>query len=146
MASDHAPDRVHSTQCAGSVEKPGSEKTALVVDDDPIFRYAFARVIGRYGWASGEAANAEEAVRYCREHQPRIVFLDLQISGIDGFEICAALRAEPGCAVATIVAVSGLARHSVEERALRSGFDMFLVKPVTDNLLRAVLGEPAGNG
>jgi CheY-like chemotaxis protein len=116
-------------------------KTALVVDDDPVFRYAFARVVRLYGWTSGEASNADEALRYCRELKPRVVFLDLLMPGMDGFETCAALRAEPGCAASTIIAISGLARHSIEERALRSGFDLFLVKPVSENLLRAVLGE-----
>jgi adenylate cyclase len=120
-----------------------NHKSALVVDDDPIFRYAFARVVRLYGWTSGEAGSAEEALRYCREKHPTVIFLDLQMPDMDGFAACAALRAEPECAAATIIAVSGLARHSVEERALRSGFDLFLVKPVSDNLLRAVLGERA---
>jgi adenylate cyclase len=124
------------------VEPHKYEKTALVVDDDAVFRYAFVRILALYGWKSGEASNAEDALRYCRDGKPRVVFLDLQMPGVDGFETCVALRAEPGCASATIIAVSGLARHAVEERALRSGFDLFLVKPVSENLLRAILGEP----
>jgi CheY-like chemotaxis protein len=120
-----------------------NHKSALVVDDDPIFRYAFARIVRLYGWTSGEAGSAEEALRYCRELRPTVIFLDLQMPNVDGFATCAALRGEPKSAEAMIIAVSGLARHSVEERALRSGFDLFLVKPVSDNLLRVVLGERA---
>jgi CheY-like chemotaxis protein len=114
-------------------------KIALVVDDDAIFRYAIARLIRSYGWSSYEAGGSAEALALCRLHEPRIVLLDLQMPEVDGFETCSLLRSDPLCAGAMIVAVSGLARHSVEERALRAGFDLYLLKPISENLLRALL-------
>jgi CheY-like chemotaxis protein len=116
-----------------------SHRVALVVDDDAVYRYAFCRLVQLYGWTAHEAANGEEALKRCAELLPRIVFLDLQLPGRDGFEVCTLMRADPVCRGSLIIAISGLARHAVEERAMRTGFDTYLLKPVSENLVRAIL-------
>jgi CheY-like chemotaxis protein len=118
-------------------------KHALVIDDDPIFRYAFARLIRGFGWTTYEAAGGAEALEGCRETKPDVIFLDLHMPDRDGFAVCTDLRAEPGCADARIIAVSGITRSIIESRALEAGFDSYLLKPVSKDLLEAVLQSMA---
>lgn len=116
---------------------------ALVVDDDEVFRYAIGRIIHHAGWTVCEAAGGDEAVAYCRSLEPRLILLDLQMPGRDGFETCEALRTQEHCRSATIIAMSGVPKHAVEDRALRSGFDLYLLKPISENLLRRILDGAA---
>lgn len=116
-------------------------KTVVVIDDDEPFRYAFSRRLQHEGWAAHAAANGREGVELSRTVRPSVIFLDLQMPELDGFETCAQLRAEEWSRRTIIIAVSGLPRYSVEERALRSGFDLYLLKPLGENLIRKILEQ-----
>jgi CheY-like chemotaxis protein len=119
----------------------------LIVDDDPIFCYAFARLVRSFGWTTFEATGGAEALEGCREIRPDVIFLDLHMPDRDGFAVFADLRAEPGIAQTTIIAVSGITRNIIESRALAAGFDSYLLKPVSKELLETVLKSippPAG--
>jgi CheY-like chemotaxis protein len=116
---------------------------ALVVDDDPIFRYAFTRLVRSFGWTADEADGGTQALAACRDVKPNVIFLDLHMPDKDGFEVCAELRADPRCADATIIAVSGITRNIIETRAIACGFDSYLLKPVDKELLGAVLQTAA---
>src|SRR5262245_10199636 len=109
----------------------GAPNVALVVDDDAVFRYALGRLIHHAGWVVHEAASGDEAIAHCQEIHPRVILLDLQMPERDGFQTCEVLRNQEHCRHAMIIAVSGLARHSVEDRAHRSGFDLYMLKPIS---------------
>lgn len=117
----------------------GCMRHALVVDDDPIYRYAFTRLVRSLGWTADEADGGAQAVAKCRLASPDVIFLDLQMPHKDGYEVCMELRGESMCAGATIIAVSGISRGIFESRAFAGGFDSYLLKPVTKELLEAVL-------
>jgi CheY-like chemotaxis protein len=115
----------------------------MIVDDDAILRYALCRIVQRAGWTAHEAADGEEATALCPKVKPRVILLDLQMPGKDGFETCAELRADAACRHALIFAISGMAHSAVEDRALRSGFDLCLLKPIDDTLLQMLLTNAA---
>jgi CheY-like chemotaxis protein len=132
----------------GQADSPASpaeltSRHALVIDDDPIFRYAFARLIRSFGWTTDEAEGGEQALASYRVTRPNVIFLDLHMPDKDGFVVCAELRNEPTFADTTIIAVSGITRNIIESRALGSGFDSYLLKPVSKELLEAVLRTTA---
>jgi CheY-like chemotaxis protein len=118
-------------------------KTAMVVDDDDIFRYAFTRLVASLGWTAFQVANGAEAVAECHRLKPRVIFLDIQMSGRNGYEVCGDLRAESDCREAIIVAISGVSRNFIEERALTSGFDFYFLKPISKELLKTFLDSIA---
>jgi CheY-like chemotaxis protein len=120
-----------------------TSRHALVIDDDPIFRYAFARLIRSFGWTTAEAEGGDQALASYRVTKPDVIFLDLHMPDKDGFEVCAELRNELTFADTTIIAVSGITRNIIESRALESGFDSYLLKPVSKELLEAVLRTTA---
>ena len=121
----------------------GPLRVAMIVDDDAILRYALCRIVQRAGRVACEAANGEEATALCPQMQPRVILLDLQMPVKDGFETCADLRADAACRHALIFAISGSPHSAVEDRALRSGFDLFLLKPIDEPLLHMLLANAA---
>jgi CheY-like chemotaxis protein len=115
-------------------------RVALIVDDDPAYRYALSHAIRSLGWQAHEVGDGVRAVEDCRTFNPLVIFIDLSMPGLDGFQTCAKMRAGPACRAALIVGMSSLPTHAVEDRALRSGFDMYLPKPIGTNLLNGILG------
>jgi DNA-binding NarL/FixJ family response regulator len=68
----------------------------LVVDDFADFRHAARRLLEAEGFSVvGEAGDGESALRAARELSPDIVLLDIQLPGIDGFEVARRLASEP---------------------------------------------------
>ena len=116
-------------------------KVVVIIDDDEAHRFAFGELLKSFGWAVHAAAGGHEGLEISRVVRPPLIFLDLQMPVVDGFETCQQMRAESWSQQSIIVASSGLARYSAEERALRSGFDLYLLKPFSDNLLRKILEQ-----
>jgi PAS domain S-box-containing protein len=85
------------------------------------------------------AALPEEGLAMAWSAPPALVLLDIQLPGIDGFEVLARLRADARTAAIPVVAVSANAMPADRERAARAGFDEYVTKPIElDGLLRVV--------
>src|SRR5215468_10761358 len=124
----------------------------LVVDDNEPARYTKARVLRDAGYEVIEAATGHDALRAVAEHAPRLVLLDVNLPGMDGWEVCRRLKADPATASVVVLQVS--ATHIREEdtvRALEGGADASLPEPLEPTvlvatvraLLRARLAEDA---
>ena len=82
-----------------------------------------------------QAADGVAAVVRARADQPDLILLDLSLPVLDGWEAARLLRADPAPAWIPIVAVTAHAMAGDEARALASGCDDYLPKPVDDALL-----------
>ncbi|MFN2469613.1 MAG: response regulator transcription factor [Gaiellaceae bacterium] len=103
--------------------------SVLVVDDDAAFRVAVSALLDRAGFLVLEAETGEEAVRIASEARPALVLLDLQLPGLNGYEICRELRDEFGHAIA-IAFVTGARTEQLDRTAgLLVGADDYVVKP-----------------
>ena len=122
--------------------------SVLIVDDDPSIRKLVATTLEDVaGFELVEAADGDEALELAREEAPAIVLLDIDMPGIDGFEACRRLRAQPQTADATVVMLTAAADEEAERAAEEAGADLFITKPFSPlELLRLVddLGQAAG--
>ena len=111
----------------------------LVVDDDDEYRAIVAGALKRGGYEAVEAATIAEGRAAYLAEKPDAVFLDAQLPDGDGFELCAALRREPGGDRTPMLLCT--VRGSFEEVALglESGPDDYIVKPFDDEDLLARL-------
>ena len=112
----------------------------LVVDDDPLIRRLVTTTledVSRFRLL--EAQDGEQALALADRHRPQVVLLDVNIPGIDGIEVCRALRANPRTSGATIVMLTAAHGDLVEAQAEAAGADLFLTKPFSPlELLRLV--------
>ena len=122
--------------------------SVLIVDDDPSIRKLVATTLEDVaGFELVEAGDGVEALELAREEAPAIVLLDIDMPGIDGFEACRRLRAQPQTADATVVMLTAAADEEAERAAEEAGADLFITKPFSPlELLRLVsdLGDGAG--
>ena len=112
----------------------------LIVDDDPFIRKLVATTLEDVaGFEPAEAPGGDEALRLARTAPPALVFLDIDMPGIDGYEVCRRLRAEPATSQATIVMLTAAVGEEAEREAEEAGADLFLTKPFSPlELLRLV--------
>jgi len=109
----------------------------LVVDDlEPNVKLLEAKLSAEYFDVVG-ALNGEEALRVAREEQPDIVLLDVMMPGMDGYEVCRRLKADPDTSHIPVVMVTALDQQQDRIAGLEAGADDFLTKPVEDVALFA---------
>jgi two-component system chemotaxis response regulator CheY len=120
----------------------------LVVDDDPFIRRLVTTTledVSRFRLL--EAHDGDQALALADRHRPQVVLLDVNIPGIDGIEVCRALRANPRTSGATIVMLTAAHGDLVEAQAEAAGADLFLTKPFSPlELLRLVDGLGGQSG
>jgi two-component system chemotaxis response regulator CheY len=118
---------------------PAPKRSVLIVDDDPFIRKLISTTLEDVAeFEIYEAPDGEQALELARGRAPAVVFLDINLPGIDGIEVCRELRLlEQGEGI-TIVMLTA-AGMSSEISARRAGADLFLTKPFSPlDLLRLV--------
>jgi CheY-like chemotaxis protein len=114
--------------------------SVLIVDDDPFIRKLVSTTLEDVaGFELVEAGDGGEALEVAAGQPPELVFLDIDMPRVDGYEACRRLRARPETAEATIVMLTAAAGAEAERQAEDAGADLFLTKPFSPlELLRLV--------
>jgi CheY-like chemotaxis protein len=107
----------------------------LVVEDDALSAELIVEVLRLGGWSVRHERSGEAGVAAAQARVPRVVLLDLGLPGIDGFETMRLLRADARTADVVIVAVTAQAMTGDAERAIATGFDDYLTKPISTRSL-----------
>jgi len=137
------------TSNAGATPPAPSDvpKRVLIVDDNADGAEMLAAVLNGDGHQALIAHDGRTALRLAAEHQPDLVFLDIGLPDMDGFEVARRLKGEPRLAGVRLVALTGFGQEEDRRQSLAAGFDHHMVKPVDMKALREVLlMAPSPNG
>jgi adenylate cyclase len=108
----------------------------LVVDDQPENVRLLDAVLSPRGFRVVTASSGEEALDVLSKEHPDLVLLDILMPGIDGYEVCRRIRADPGTAFLPVVMITASAAAE-KTRAIEAGADDFVQKPFDQAELRA---------
>jgi len=100
----------------------------LVVDDDIRDQHIVVEIIGEL-FDFKVASTGEEALQIAETYLPDLVLLDIMMAGIDGYEVCGRIRANPRLSTAKIILISGKAKLEERLKGYLCGCDDYLIKP-----------------
>jgi len=118
---------------------PLSAHRVLVVDDDRAVAEGFAMLLDSMGQQVRVAHDGEAALDLVAQFGPDLVFIDLSMPGMDGYETARRMRELPGASGRRVIALSGYGLATVESRVREAGFDCYMAKPATIDELEGVL-------
>jgi two-component system response regulator RegA len=120
---------------------PVSDRVALVVDDDDVFRNRLARALSDRGWDVNTARDGSQALELARRISPDLAVVDLRLPGIGGLDIVRELRAldETTC----ILMLTGYGSIATALTATKLGADHYLSKPADADQILAVYEKVA---
>jgi CheY-like chemotaxis protein len=114
----------------------------LIVDDNVQAADSLGRLMSRvFGQEVRVVYNGKSALVMAGLFRPEMILLDLEMAGMDGYEVATRLRADPEHSGIMIVAVTGWGHEEDYRRSRAMGFDLHLVKPVTAKSLRGMLTD-----
>jgi two-component system, response regulator RegA len=112
------------------------KQTALIIDDDAVFRQRLCRSFHLRGWDAHEAADTAQALAAARELGPDLAVVDLRLSAESGLDTVRALRDLD--ARISIIMLTGYGSIATALKAVQSGADDYLAKPVdVDEIIAA---------
>jgi CheY-like chemotaxis protein len=94
------------------------------------------------GYDVRTASDGPAALAMLDDFAPALAILDIGLPGMDGYELAAELRQQPGFASTHLVAMTGYGQPADHSRSLAAGFAAHLVKPVSASQLYALMNEP----
>lgn len=101
----------------------------MIVDDEKLIRVMLGKALARRGLTIEEAEDGEEALFRIRQDPPDVVLLDLMMPKLDGFDVLAALRADPRTQGIQVIVLTARASTDVLQEALEAGADDYVSKP-----------------
>lgn len=116
-------------------------ETILVVDDNEANAKLLRVLLTAHGYDVTVANDAEGTFRSVAANRPALILLDLQLPGIDGFEIARRLKAASETKDIIVIAVTAYAMKGDEERARAAGCDGYVAKPIDTRALPALVAE-----
>ncbi|MGE0463148.1 MAG: response regulator transcription factor [Vicinamibacterales bacterium] len=128
---------------------------ALVAEDDQDIGQLLARYLQKAGFAPTVVTNGREVVPSVKRAPPDVIILDVMMPGMDGLDVCRALRADPDTAAVPIIMLTARGEESDRIVGLELGADDYITKPFSPNeviarvralLRRAQRAAPADQG
>ena len=119
----------------------------LIVDDEPHLRMLIHQTLEELEDEDVEiltAANGEEALATIQAEQPRLVFLDVMMPKLSGFDVCRQVKSTPGLTGTYVVLLTAKGQEFDRQKGVEVGADIYMTKPFDPDALlgkaREVLG------
>ena len=118
----------------------------LVVEDNPANMRFFVAALESAGHRVLQAGDAVAGIRIARATLPDLIFMDIQLTGMDGLEATRQLKADPATRHIPVYALTAFDMNGDAKRSRAAGCDGYLVKPVSYKDLRAIAASVAATG
>lgn len=102
----------------------------LVADDDPENIKLMSVILKNYGYGFSTARDGVETLSKASETMPDLIFLDVMMPGMDGYEVCRRLKENPATKNIPIVMVTSLSDRDARIKGLEAGANDFIIKPI----------------
>ena len=110
--------------------------TILIAEDDTASLELVRDALESPGYRILESSNGKDALLQVKTESPDLVLLDIQMPGLNGFEVLRAIRNLDPPATCSVLALTAFAMDADRKRILASGFDGYIAKPISISDLR----------
>ena len=109
----------------------------LIVDDSPTEVHVMQKALERHGYQTASACDGAEAIRKAKEMKPDLIFMDVVMPGINGYQATRTLANDPKTKTIPIIMVTSKGQETDKIWGLRQGAVDYMVKPVSPDQLVA---------
>jgi CheY-like chemotaxis protein len=121
------------------------QKTILIADDEPYLIRSLSFVLKKEGYRVEAAMDGVEALEKIRNMKPDLVFLDIQLPKMVGYEVCRQVKADPELRRTYIIMLTAKGQDDDRQKAIAVGADEYITKPFSPKEvvthLRQLLGR-----
>jgi len=115
--------------------------TILIIDDDPTTLGLLRTRLEKSGYMVKEAKDGQEGVRTAERERPDLIFLDVRMPKVDGWQACRTLKSNPATSQCPVVILTGCSQDAQELYGLQCGADEYITKPWDSKHLMQVTSQ-----
>jgi CheY-like chemotaxis protein len=115
------------------------QKRVLIVEDDADMRTALQAFLERSGYLSAEAADGRAGLAQAESWHPHAILLDVRMPGLDGYEVCRRLKANPATKPIPVIVVTAVQDDALNRLAYEAGAMACILKPFRLEALLTVI-------
>jgi len=116
-------------------------KRILVVEDQEDARRIVRDLLAASDYTLVEATTGEEGLALAERERPDLILMDIQLPGLDGYEVTRRIKANPALSHIPIIAVTSYALSGDDKKAYAAGCDGYVTKPFSPRVLLAKIRE-----
>lgn len=105
-------------------------KTILIIEDNPQNSYMMRYLLEKNGFSVITSKNGLDGIRMAADSKPDCILLDIQLPGMDGYQVAQTLKSSADLASIPVIAVTSYAMTGDREKALAAGANGYLEKPI----------------
>lgn len=120
-----------------------TERTILVIEDDPLNRKLVHALLTLGGYRVREAGTAEEGIALAREAAPDCIVMDIRLPGMDGMSATRVIKQDAALQGIPVIALTAFAMSGDEQKALAAGCDAYITKPIDSSRFMGTIGQLA---
>lgn len=123
----------------------GRVRKLLIADDDEDVRVLVKMTLESNDYEILEASDGQEALAMARSHLPELLLLDVTMPEMDGFEVCRALKSDPGTAQIAVVLLTARKEKAAQAQGVEVKADGYFTKPFSPVALLSTVDEVLGS-
>lgn len=139
------PCRPHPTRLEKLWIMPGSLKI-IVADDNDDAASTLSIILKYNGYDAHAVAEPHSALALAKELVPQVMLIDIEMPGMNGYELAQAVREDPRMERSMLVAITGYGGDHHRSKAMEAGFDHHLLKPVDTEEIVSLIEKFKTNG
>ena len=116
-------------------------KKVLICDDEPYILESVSFVARAEGYVALTAEDGEEALRLARSERPDLIFLDLMMPRLNGFQVCRTLKEDAATRGMHVIILTARGQEIDRDKGMEVGADEYLTKPFSPRKLRQRMHE-----
>ena len=120
-------------------------KKVLICDDEPYIIESVSYVVRKAGFEVLTAEDGDESLTKAKSEHPDLIFLDIMMPKLSGYEVCRRLKQDPATRGIHIIMLTARGQQEDEQKALELGADEFMTKPFSPRKMRVKLEEILGS-
>ena len=118
---------------------PATQKTILIVDDQPFFITMQQNMLQRQGYRVISANNGADGLAQAKKFKPDIILLDVEMPGADGIEVCRQVKEDAELKNTPVIILTATQDPKLNERAFKAGAEVTILKSVPGERLLNML-------
>jgi two-component system, cell cycle response regulator DivK len=120
-------------------------RVILIVEDDPKTLKLLRDLLQIRGYTTLEASDGKQGVDMARAKMPDLIFMDIQMPVMDGFEAINILKADPVTKSIPVIALTACAMQGDREKCMAAGCNEYMTKPLDTRAFVTKVKEYLGN-
>ncbi len=113
----------------------------IVVDDEYFISRSLSFIFEKEGYMCSTADDGEMALELIKREKPNVVFLDIAIPKMDGYQVCREIRRDPDLKDIYVIMLTAMGQESDQKASLDAGADEYMLKPFNPRLVRERVAE-----